>query len=75
MIHRIETTDPMTGHDININDLPGKPYVVEAGTESDLVIYFESEASKKQYLDIPVEHPPDHHLNLDNPTDVMIAEG
>jgi len=48
---------------------------VEAGTESDLVIYFESEASKKQYLDIPVEHPPDHHLNLDNPTDVMIAEG
>lgn len=73
MIHRIETTDPITGRDIK--DLAGKPYVVEAGAESDLVIYFESEASKKTYLEIPVEHPIDHHVNLDNPTSVMIDEG
>ena len=44
MIHRIETTDPITGRDID--DLAGKPYVVEAGAESDLVIYFESEQSR-----------------------------
>lgn len=73
MMHRIETTDPITGHDIE--DLTGKPYVVEAGAESDLVIYFESEESKQQYLAIPVEHPIDHHVNLDNPTDAMIDEG
>ena len=75
MIHRIETTDPITGHDIATEELAGKPYVVEAGAESDLVIYFESEDSKQQYLDIPVEHPIDHHVNLDNPTDIMIDEG
>jgi hypothetical protein len=73
MLHRIETTDPITGRDIT--DLSGKPYVVEAGEEADLVIYFESEESRQAYLDIPVEHPIDHHVNLDNPTDVMIDEG
>ena len=73
MLHRIQTTDPLTGHDIA--DTTGKPYVVEASPESDLVIYFESESSKQAYLDIPVEHPIDHHVNLDNPTDIMIDEG
>lgn len=73
MLHRIKTTDPITGRDIS--DLHGKPYVVEAGAEEDLVIYFESEASKRAYLDIPVEHPIEHSVDLDNPTDVMISEG
>jgi hypothetical protein len=73
-MHRIETTDPITGHDIR--DLKGKPYVVEGkGTPDDLTIYFESEESKRQYLDIEVEHPLGHRTNLDNPTDVMIDEG
>jgi hypothetical protein len=75
MFHRIETTDPITGHDIPASELPGKPYVVESGEESELVIYFESEDSKQSYLDIPIEHPIDHHVNLDNPTDIMIDEG
>jgi len=73
MLHRIETTDPITGRDIA--DLEGKPYIVERGAEEDLVIYFESEASRQQYLDIPVEHPIDHHVNLDNPSDEYIDEG
>ncbi len=73
MLHRIETTDPISGRDIT--DLEGKPYVVDAGPEEELVIYFESEETKRQFLDIPVEHPIDHHVNLDNPTDVMIDEG
>jgi hypothetical protein len=73
-MHRIETTDPISRRDIE--DLPGKPYVVEGeGTADDLVIYFESEGTKQQYLDIEVEHPIDHHVNLDNPTDNMIDEG
>jgi hypothetical protein len=73
MLHRIETTDPITGRDIK--DLEGKPYVVEAGPEEDLVTYFESEETKRQYLEIPVEHPIEHRLNLDNPADEMIDEG
>lgn len=73
MLHRIATTDPITGHDIE--DLEGKPYIVESGTEEDLVIYFESEESKREYMSIPIEHPIDHHVNLDNPTDDMIDEG
>jgi hypothetical protein len=73
-MHRIETTDPITRRDIE--DLAGKPYVVEGdGHPDDLVIYFESEETRRQYLNIPVEHPLDHHVNLDNPTDVMIDEG
>lgn len=73
-MHRIETTDPITGRDIE--NLEGKPYVVEGyGTSDDLVIYFESEETKRQYMSIPVEHPIDHHVNLDNPTDIMIDEG
>jgi hypothetical protein len=73
-MHRIETTDPISGHDIE--DLEGKPYVVESsGPDDDLVIYFESEETKNQYLSIPVEHPIEHGLNLDNPTDNMIDEG
>jgi len=75
MLHRIETTDPITGHDIPVSDLPGKPFVVETSEESDLVIYFENESNRRRYLEIPVEHPIDHHVNLDNPTDDMIDEG
>jgi hypothetical protein len=73
-MHRIETTDPITRRDVG--DLTGKPYVVESnGKDDDLVIYFESEQTRKEYLDFPVEHPISHRLNLDNPTDEMIDEG
>jgi len=73
MHHRVETTDPITRRDVG--DLEGKPFVVHSGTDEDLTVYFESEDTKRQYLAIPVEHPIDHRLNLDNPTDIMIDEG
>ena len=72
MTNRIETTDPITRRDVG--DLQGRPFVVDKGSEDQLTIYFESEETKRQYLDIPVEHPIEHRLNLDNPTDVMIDE-
>ena len=50
----------------------GKHYVLEADTLEDRVIYFETEAGKKTRLDIPVEHPIEHRVNLDNPTEIMI---
>ena len=74
MMHRIETTDPISRRDVR--DLNARPRVVEGkGTVDELTIYFESEENKRQYLNIPVEHPIDHRVNLDNPTDVMIDEG
>ena len=73
MLHRIETTDPITGRDIK--DLAGKPYVLESGTEEDLTIYFESETSRQQYLAIPVEHPVEHRTVLNNSTDEGYDEG
>jgi hypothetical protein len=73
MWHRISTADPITGREIV--DLEGRPYIVDAGENDDLVIYFESETTKRKYLNIPVEHPIEHRLNLDNPTDIMIDEG
>jgi hypothetical protein len=74
MRHDICTTDPISGRDLhNIGNLPK---VVEGDQENNLTIYFESEANKRAYLAIPVEHPAtEHTLNLDNPTDDMIDEG
>ncbi len=73
MLFRVETTDPITRHDVH--DLENSPFYVDRGRESELTIYFESEETKQQYLDIPVEHPIEHRLNLDNPTDIMVDEG
>ena len=63
---RISTTDPIT-----MNDVPNPeahPFVVEGEGDSALKIYFESEETKREYLDIAVEHPgEDFQTNLDNP--------
>jgi hypothetical protein len=63
---RISTTDPIT-----LNDVPNPekhPFVVEGEGENALKIYFESEETKKAYLEINVEHPgEDFTTNLNNP--------
>jgi hypothetical protein len=47
-----------------------------AGAETGLRVYFESEENRRAYLDVPVEHPlSELSVNLDNPTDEMIDEG
>jgi hypothetical protein len=63
---RLSTIDPITGCDIE--DPEGHPYLVDG----DLTIYFESEATRRVYLDIPVDHP--FHL-VDNPIDEGYDEG
>ena len=73
MAHRVETTDPITGRDVA--DYQHSPFVVDKSGDDELTIYFESEETKRQFLNVPVEHPIEHRLNLDNPTDVMIDEG
>jgi len=73
MLHRIETTDPITLR--NIEDLSGKPYLVERGAEEDLVIYFESEDTRRQYLAIPVENPTSDYLIPENSLEEGIDEG
>jgi hypothetical protein len=58
--------DPITGRDID--DLAGRPFLVDGN----LTIYFESEQTRQEYLDMPIDHP----LRLpDNPTDEGYAEG
>ena len=62
----ITSIDPISGCDIE--DLAGKPYIVDG----DIVMYFESEATRQAYLDTPIDHP----LRLpDNPTEEWVAEG
>lgn len=60
------TTDPIT-----LKDVPNPeshPFVIEGEGESAVKIFFESEDTKKAYLDIEVEHPgSDFTTNLDNP--------
>lgn len=63
---RITTTDPISGNDVT--DLANAPFVIEGAGESALKIYFESEQTRREYLDIELEHPgQDLSVNLDNP--------
>lgn len=62
----INSIDPITGRDID--DVSGHPYHVDGN----LVIYFESEETRKEYLDMPLDHP----VPLpDNPDEDWVAEG
>lgn len=62
----ISTIDPITGRDID--DLSGHPHHVDGN----LVIYFESEQTRREYLDMPLDHP----VPLpDNPDEDWVAEG
>ena len=49
--HRINTIDPMTGNDIeNVTSHPS----LEDG---ELTMYFETEGTRKAYLDMPLDRP------------------
>ena len=48
---RISTTDPMTGHDIE--DVTGHPSLVDG----DLTVYFDTEETRKAFLNMPLNHP------------------
>lgn len=73
-MHRLCTTDPVSLQDIP--DPEGMPYVVEGERFSDVTIYFASETNRQAYLSMPVECPGrDFSYNLDNPSDICIAEG
>jgi len=49
--HRINTIDPMTGKDIE--DVTSHPSLMDGN----LTVYFETEATRKAYLDMPIDHP------------------
>ncbi|MEK7759790.1 MAG: hypothetical protein AAB304_09325 [Pseudomonadota bacterium] len=49
--HMNNSIDPITGHDIV--DRASHPYI----DDGNLTIYFESEATRKTYLDTPIDHP------------------
>ena len=51
----VQTTDPMTGNDVT--DLETAPYVIEGTGDSALKIYFESEESKRDYLEVETKGP------------------
>lgn len=68
----ITTTDPMTGEDL-VNP-ETKPFVVEGKGHLAVKIYFESEESRRAYLNIEVQHPGnDFTVNLDNPDPDMAS--
>ena len=59
MTYRIETTDPITGK--TLDQLMDMPYVIENSDDDSLVIYFESEQNRDQYLEDPTEHKLAHY--------------
>jgi YHS domain-containing protein len=62
----ITTIDPITGRDIE--DPTGHPYLIDGN----VVMYFESEDTRREYLDTPTDHP----VRLrDNPDEEGEAEG
>lgn len=44
----INTTDPITGE--HLHDLENKPYVIEGKGRLTIKIYFESEESRRRYI-------------------------
>lgn len=48
----VSTTDPISMQDVT--DLENAPYVIEGEGPNALKIYFQSEANKAEYLDIPL---------------------
>ncbi|MDP1683199.1 MAG: hypothetical protein Q8L39_15680 [Burkholderiales bacterium] len=62
----ISSVDPMTG--MEIEDLSGHPYIVDGN----MVIYFETDATRQAFQDMPIDHP--FHL-IDNPYEEGEAEG
>lgn len=64
---RIMTTiDPITGRDIG--DRRRRPYLVDGN----VTMYFESEETRRAYLDTPVDHP---FRLQDNPDEDWVAHG
>ncbi len=62
----VTTIDPITGRDIA--ELEGCPHIVDGN----VVINFETQATRQAYLDTPLDHP----VPLpDNPTEEGVAEG
>ena len=74
MQHRLSTTDPISLHDVN--NLEGKPFIVEGNHYNDLTIYFENETNRQIYEDIPVECPAnDFSHDVGNNTDEGLDAG
>jgi len=59
MTYRIETTDPITGK--TLDQLMDMPYVIEDDEDDSLVIYFESETNRDQYLKDPTDYKLSHY--------------
>ena len=49
--HRINTIDPMTGNDITA--VTSHPSL----EDGNLTVYFETEATRKAYVDMPIDNP------------------
>jgi len=64
------TTDPITLHDVH--DPEQHPCLYEGDGENGIEIYFESEESKRVYLDMDVE---DQKVLVGNDTADYVAEG
>jgi len=68
----VQTTDPMTGHDVT--DLENAPCVIEGTGDSPLKIYFESEDSKRAYLEVETREPDAEIIDTYNKTTGVARE-
>lgn len=48
----VATTDPITAN--KVNDLDNAPFIIEGDGPHALIIYFESEATRLEYLSLPL---------------------
>ena len=62
-VHRINTIDPMTGNDIE--NVTSHPSLVDG----ELTVYFETDGTRKAYLEMPLNHPNRHLPNPINDDD------
>ncbi len=49
--HLANSIDPISGNDID--DVEGHPHI----TDGNLTVYFETDATRKSYIEMPLNHP------------------
>lgn len=64
------TTDPMTLHDVS--DLDAHPSLFEGNADYGLEIHFESEETRREYMEL---HPHDPKILDSNDDEDYVAEG
>lgn len=59
MSYKIEATDPVSN--VQLNNLIDKPFAIEDDEDDSIIIYFENEGNRDQFIEDNTEFPLTHY--------------